>query len=483
MATGHVNEVLRQLRHTGLLPEGGEPTDGQLLERFVRRGDGAALEALVRRHAPMVWGVCRRVLPHHHDAEDAFQATFLVLVRKAASIASRELLANWLYGVAHQTAIKARQTAAKRRAREKQVPDMPDAEALPDVHNTHRDLLPLLDQELTRLPDKYRAALVLCDLEGKTRKEAARQLGLPEGTVASRQARARTLLAKRLARHGPAVSGAALAGQTSAAVPAAVLNSALRAATVAASGQALAGLVSERVASLTEGVLKAMLLTKLKSAAFALLVVGLILFGGLLTHQIVAAQQGPGDVRKVEPRTADRSGDVRRGGPARPATQPAAAHPAAADHLPPPPVADTRPADAVREDQTDEAKAAAQRPLAVTITIEKDAVRVYEQFKVQVRVVNASRTTQSFQVMNGSWEVHWKCSNYQVHWVPRPVFRNFLETVKLEPGQAYEKTGSMFIPPGQLPKAVTFKLGFIPQDGKETYWSNEVTLRVKADGE
>src|SRR5262249_22645957 len=148
--------------------------------------------ALVRRHAPMVWGVCRRVLGNLHDAEDAFQATFLILVRKAASIASPKLLANWLYGVAHQTALKARATNAKRRVRERQVTHMPEPAANePDRWN---DLQPLLDQELARLPNKYRVAIVLCDLEGKTRKEAAWQLGVPEGTLAARVARGRVML-------------------------------------------------------------------------------------------------------------------------------------------------------------------------------------------------------------------------------------------------------------------------------------------------
>src|SRR5262249_55553423 len=158
--------------------------------------DEATLATLVRRHGPMVWGVCRRVLHNYHDAEDAFQATFLVLVRKAASIASPGLLANWLYGVAHQTALKARATAAKRRARERQVTEMPEP-ALSE-RPLWDDLQPLLEKELSRLPDKYRVAIVLCDLEGKTRKEASRQLGVPEGTLAARLARGRGMLAKRL---------------------------------------------------------------------------------------------------------------------------------------------------------------------------------------------------------------------------------------------------------------------------------------------
>src|SRR5262245_49736137 len=185
---------MQHLRRMELLRDGAGSTDGQLLEAYICRQDQVALAALVQRHGPMVWGVCRRVLGNYHDAEDAFQATFLVLVRKAASIASPELLANWLYGVAHQTALKARATTAKRRARERQVTDMPE----PGVtdHDLWRDLQPLLDQELSRLPDRYRVAVVLCDLEGKTRKEAARQLGVPEGTLAARLARGRVLLAK-----------------------------------------------------------------------------------------------------------------------------------------------------------------------------------------------------------------------------------------------------------------------------------------------
>jgi RNA polymerase sigma factor (sigma-70 family) len=150
----------------------------------------------------MVWGVCRRILGSYHDAEDAFQATFLVLVRRAASIVPREMVANWLYGVAHQTALKARATAARRRGRERHVTVMPEPAVI--ERDLWRDLQPLLDEELSRLPDRYRAVIVLCDLEGKTRREAARQLDVPEGTVAGQLARARVLLAKRLAQRGVA---------------------------------------------------------------------------------------------------------------------------------------------------------------------------------------------------------------------------------------------------------------------------------------
>src|SRR5436305_12300035 len=136
--------------------------DGELLGRFVERRDERALAELVERHGPMVWGVCRRLLGHH-DAEDAFQATFIVLVRKAASVKPREMVGNWLYGVARQSALQAR-TAARRRAREIQVTQMPDTEAPQD---RWADVRPILDEELSRLPYHYRAVIVLYDLEGR----------------------------------------------------------------------------------------------------------------------------------------------------------------------------------------------------------------------------------------------------------------------------------------------------------------------------
>jgi RNA polymerase sigma factor (sigma-70 family) len=260
MANSQMSGVLQHLRRAVLLRDGAGLTDGQLLEDYIRRRDEAALAALVRRHGPMVWGVCRRLLRNHHDAEDAFQATFLVLVRKAASVVPREMIANWLYGVAHQTALKARATTAKRRARERQVTQMPEP-AVTEQDLWH-DLQPLLDQELSRLPDIYRVAIVLCDLEGKTRKEAARQLGVPEGTLAARVARGRVMLAKRLARNGMAVSGGALAAAlaqnaASASVPTSVVFSTIKAAGLFAAGQAAAtSAISAKVAALTEGVLK-----------------------------------------------------------------------------------------------------------------------------------------------------------------------------------------------------------------------------------
>jgi RNA polymerase sigma factor (sigma-70 family) len=249
------------------------PTDGQLLQDYVRRRNEAALTAIVQRHGPMVWGVCRRLLHNAQDAEDAFQATFLVLVRKADSLVPREMVANWLYGVARQTALKARATVARRTVRERQVADMPEPTA--PERDVWPDLGPLLDQELSRLPDRFRAVLVLCDLEGRTRHEAARQLGVPDGTVAGWLARARAMLAKRLARRGLVTAGAAVAvavaeNAAAAAVPISVLSNTIRAATAR-------GAVSPSVAALTQEVRKAMLLAKLRigTVVGALLLVGI----------------------------------------------------------------------------------------------------------------------------------------------------------------------------------------------------------------
>jgi RNA polymerase sigma factor (sigma-70 family) len=283
MATNQPSEVIQHLRRSVLLQDGAGLTDRQLLEDYLARRDQAALAALVRRHGPMVWGVCRRVLRSHEDAEDAFQATFLVLVRKAASIVPRQLVANWLYGVAHRTALNARATAARRKQRERQVTHMPEpAVTEQDIWN---DLQRLLDAELSRLPDKYRAVIVLCDLEGKTRKEAARQIGVPEGTVAGRLARARVMVAKRLSQRGVALTGGAFAAvlsqeAASAAVPNSVVDSTVQAASLLAAGKAAgAAAMSATVAALTEGVLKTMMLSKLKNAAAALLVVFVVTAG------------------------------------------------------------------------------------------------------------------------------------------------------------------------------------------------------------
>jgi RNA polymerase sigma factor (sigma-70 family) len=275
-----LSDVTRHIRRSVLRCEGAGCTDEQLLTFYIEQQEEAAFAALVRRHGPMVWNVCRRVISNKHDAEDAFQATFLVLVRKAAGIAPREMVGNWLYGVAYRTALKARATAARRWARERQLQEIPETATVP--HESAHDLRHLLDQELNRLPHLYRVPIVLCDLEGKTRNEAAAQLGCPAGTLAARHARARTMLAKRLARHGFSVSGVALAAlfqgnAASAGIPAALTAATLAAASQFAIVQAGSGaLISVKVAALTESLLKTTLTAKLKIAAVVLLAASII---------------------------------------------------------------------------------------------------------------------------------------------------------------------------------------------------------------
>jgi RNA polymerase sigma factor (sigma-70 family) len=311
-----MNKLITYLRKAVGPPAVDEPSDGQLLDRFIKRRDRAALEILVQRHSAMVWGVCRRVLCNEYDAEDAFQATFLVLIRKAASIASRAQLANYLYGVAHLTARKASQTAAKRRAREKQVTNMPEpqpARADPDAWLV---VQPLVDEALSRLPDKYRAAIVVCDLEGKTRKEAARQFGVAEGTVASRLARARTMLAKRLACHLPGVSAVTLLAvlcqnAATASAPARLVSATTKALTLLAAGEMAA---SDRVTSLTDGVLKAMFLAKLRTRISLLLAVATLTLGiGALTWTVQAQipTQGTTDNKTEQPKAKTDPGELR----------------------------------------------------------------------------------------------------------------------------------------------------------------------------
>jgi RNA polymerase sigma factor (sigma-70 family) len=281
MTASHMTMFVERLRRTVLAGDGTGLTDETLLTCFVERRDEACFAALVRRHGPMVWGVCRRVLRDHHDAEDAFQDTFLVLALKAAFVVPRRMVANWLYGVAYTTAHRVKVLTARRRARERLLAVLPEPEAA--LLDDWRELQPLLDEALSRLPDKYRVVILLCDLEGKTRKETARELGCPEGTVAGRLTRARVLLAKRLARHGLAVSGGALAallsGRASAAVPPGLVGSTIRAASLYAPGGLTGGMIPAKVAALTEGVLQTMLMRHVKTAMGVLVLVAAIAAG------------------------------------------------------------------------------------------------------------------------------------------------------------------------------------------------------------
>jgi RNA polymerase sigma factor (sigma-70 family) len=299
---GSLTEFLHRLRRCGGLRRQVPTTETELLERFVMGGEEAAFEALVQRHGPMVLSVCRYVTQNPDDAEDAFQATFLVLVRRAASIRKPDLLGNWLYGVAVRVATRARVQAARRREREKR-----QAQKIAEVEMTAlepcrdgAEWRPVLYEELNRLPEKYRAPLVLCYLQGKTNEEAASLLAWPVGTVKGRLTRARRLLQKRLTRRGVMLSAGVLAaaltpGANAAAVPLALLDSTVRSAMLVAAGHLATAGVSVPAAALAKGVLQAMFLTRLITVCA--IVVGVTVLGSttaLLTYGALAAGPGQG---------------------------------------------------------------------------------------------------------------------------------------------------------------------------------------------
>jgi RNA polymerase sigma factor (sigma-70 family) len=288
-----LDAAFRQLRRAVLMRDGAGLTDAQLLELFIAQKDQAAFEALVHRLGPMVLKVCRRVVGNHHDAEDVFQATFLLLARKASSLKLKDRVANWLHGVALRSSLNAKKLRAKNQTRERQLVGIPEPQAVQQAER--HDLQPLLDQELSRLAEIYRLPILLCDLEGKSIKATAHQLGWPQGTVAGRLARGRKLLAKRLARHGLAVSGGAflLQNSVSACVPPSLVASTVKAAGAYSAGKSAAtGLISANVAILIQGGLTTMFWTKMKIAVVVLMVATIIaLGGGVLLRGTAAGQQ------------------------------------------------------------------------------------------------------------------------------------------------------------------------------------------------
>jgi RNA polymerase sigma factor (sigma-70 family) len=298
MAGKQLRSVLRHF--CGSLVASGERTlsDARLLERWTVYRDEVAFELLMRRHGPMVFALCNRLLNRPQDAEDAFQATFLVLVRKAGAIRKQTALGSWLYKVAYRVAVRARQKAGTAVA-----PldvDPPSREPEPGMAVAWRDLRPVLDEEVRRLPPRYRDVFVLCQLQGKTNEEAARELGCALGTVQSRLSRARDQLRSRLTRRGVTVPGVALtcwlARQATAGPPPALVQTALTHALAAGGG--VVPTVPAAVSSLCQGVLNAMFLTKLKIALTLLVIVGLTgLTGGLVAYHLDA--QEPGDGPKV----------------------------------------------------------------------------------------------------------------------------------------------------------------------------------------
>jgi RNA polymerase sigma factor (sigma-70 family) len=288
MAIGNLKTVLDHLQRAG-----GGLSDGVLLERFVAGRDEAAFETLVHRHGPMVLGVCRRLLGNAHDAEDAFQATFFLLARKATTVLKRDALGSWLYVVAQRAAGEARALLARRHTRERQMDKMPHPPVSPAEPEDWR---PILDREVAQLPEKFREPVILYHLEGWSHREVAAKLGVPEGTLSSRLRKARTLLAKRLTRSGVSLSCAALAcvlaEAAALAVPAPLVSETVRVAT-----RQLAA-VAPPVALLMKGVLQTMLMTKIKFVLGMLLTVAVLAGTGLAYR--AGAQVQPTDKPRVE---------------------------------------------------------------------------------------------------------------------------------------------------------------------------------------
>jgi RNA polymerase sigma factor (sigma-70 family) len=304
MAETHPNPFLRQIRHLiGSDPAAGL-TDGQLLERFLTHRDEMAVEVLVRRYGPLVFGVCCRVLHNAHAAEDAFQATFLVLLRKAPSLTCYQPLGGWLYRVAYRLALRARGNEARRRQRE--VIAARNQATSEDSTSTQSDLVVALEEELQKLPEKHRTPLVLCYLEGKTSEQAAELLGCPRGSVSARLAQARDRLRSCLARRGFTEGSASIAtvlatATTEAAVPLPLLSNTVRAAVWFASKEAsTGGVVSAQAVALARGACRAMVVHKLQIAAAAMLIAAMLGTGATLLLR-AAAQEGPAELATEPP--------------------------------------------------------------------------------------------------------------------------------------------------------------------------------------
>ncbi len=287
--------VLRHLRRLMGRTATASVTDGELLTRFVVRQDEAAFSALMERHGGMVLAVCRRLLDHH-DAEDVFQATFLLLVRKALAIRKYESVGSWLHGVAYRLAMKARVQGTQRRQHERDAADRRDtADFFSEI--AWRELQQVLDEELQRLPDRYRLVLIHCCLEEQTHEEAASALGLPVGTVKSRLVRGKERLRRRMARRGLTLSATAfatflaVAGGAPAGLPPLLSQTTTQAAVLVASGRAVAGVVSAKVLPLVEGGMSAMTASNMKPAVLVLLLAALLAGGGALGWG-VAGHQG-----------------------------------------------------------------------------------------------------------------------------------------------------------------------------------------------
>jgi RNA polymerase sigma factor (sigma-70 family) len=287
MVNGQLDTVVRHLRRLATGRNDRELTDAQLLRKFAGQRDEAAFATLVRRHERLVWGVCRHALGHVQDAEDVFQATFAVLAHSAVKIRKQDMLSSWLHGVALRIALRAKRAAARRRQHEREAANMPRGKE--DSELSWREVRQVLDEEVQRLPEKYRAPFVLCVLEGQSLAEAARQLDWKIGTVSGRLTGARKQLQRRLARRGIGLStllaGVTVAQSAAASAPAALTAATTRAALVFTTRpQVAASLLPPKIATLVQG--ETMLTTKLKWATALLLAVNCGIAGvGLLARE------------------------------------------------------------------------------------------------------------------------------------------------------------------------------------------------------
>jgi RNA polymerase sigma factor (sigma-70 family) len=318
MATAQMSRFLRRLTRGMAAETLGELSDRQLLERLLAAQDEAVFEALVRRHGPMVYPVCWRVLQQAEDTEDAFQATFLVLAQKLQTVRKRDSLASWLHGVAHRVALDAKAQATRRHRHQARA--AANFHPGPPEEITWRDLRTVLDSELGRLPEKWRLPLILCYLEGRSQEEAAQQLGWSKSTLLRRLEKARAALGRRLTRRGvvwPAALSAVLLSDcvAPAALAPRLVGSTVEAVAFIAAGKAApVAAVSAKAAALTEGVLKTMFTSKLKIATAALVLLSALAVGagGLLYQTQAAEPQPPAKAEKP----AAREGDKRQAGTA-----------------------------------------------------------------------------------------------------------------------------------------------------------------------
>jgi RNA polymerase sigma factor (sigma-70 family) len=302
MSSTQVGAILRHIRQLSTVHKDDDAPDRQLLERFAASHDEAAFAVLLKRHGPMVLGVCQSVLHDWHDAEDVFQAAFLILARKAGSIHRREAVSAWLYRVAYHLAVKAQAGAARRRIYEQRAAAMPSADPVLDM--SLREMRNVLNEELQRLPEVYRAPVVLCCLEEKSLEEAARLLGWTKGAVKGRLQRGRERLCQRLRRRGLEVSAglaaAALSTSSASAQVSALLTASTLRATlqIAVGEEQAAGVISVQVAALVQGASRTMFLSKFQVVAILVLTIGLSAAGlGTLSHRGLSARQADKDSR------------------------------------------------------------------------------------------------------------------------------------------------------------------------------------------